>query len=55
VLPPEYGSFRADNVPMDSSRITLSAAGSEGSIDGLREGLTVLHEPRPPLERLMAP
>jgi hypothetical protein len=55
VLPPGFGSFRADNVQMDHSRITLSATGSEGSIDGLPQGTTVLHEPRPPLERLIAP
>jgi hypothetical protein len=40
---------------MDHSRITLSATGSEGSIEGLPQGMTVLNQPRPPLERLMAP
>jgi hypothetical protein len=40
---------------MDKSRITVHATGTEGSIDGLRQGLTLLHEPRPPLARLMAP
>jgi glycogen debranching enzyme len=55
VLPAGFGSFRADNVQMDSSRITVSATGSEGSIDGLPQGVTLLSEPRPPLERLMAP
>jgi hypothetical protein len=55
VLPAGFGSFRADNVQMDHSRITLSATGSEGSIDGLPQGMIVRNQPRPPLERLMAP
>jgi glycogen debranching enzyme len=55
VLPAGFGSFRADNVQMGSSRVTVSATGSEGSIDGLPQGVTLLSEPRPPLEHLMAP
>ncbi|TQJ58476.1 glycogen debranching enzyme [Arthrobacter sp. SLBN-83] len=49
ILPEVVGAFRAENVMLDSSRVTISAAGTKGSIDGLPPGLKLLTEPRPPL------
>ena len=49
ILPETVGSFRAENVLLDASRVTINAAGSTGTIDGLPPGLKLLAEPRPPL------
>jgi hypothetical protein len=43
------GDFQAENVLIDTSRITIRAHGTGGSIDGLPPGLKLLSEPRPPL------
>jgi glycogen debranching enzyme len=49
ILPEDMGDFEAANVLIDSSRITIRAHGTGGSIDGLPPGLKLLSEPRPPL------
>jgi glycogen debranching enzyme len=49
ILPEDMGDFQAANVRIDSSRITIRAHGTGGSIDGLPPGLKLLSEPRPPL------
>ena len=49
ILPEDMGDFQAANVLIDSSRITIRAHGTGGSIDGLPPGLKLLSEPRPPL------
>ena len=49
ILPEGMGNFQAENVLMNSSRITIRAHGTHGSIDGLPPGLKLLAEPRPPL------
>jgi glycogen debranching enzyme len=49
ILPEGMGDFQADNVLIDSSRITIRAHGTGGSVDGLPPGLKLLSEPRPPL------
>jgi hypothetical protein len=43
------GTFRAENVLLDTSRVTITATGSSGTIEGLPPGLKLLDEPRPPL------
>ncbi|MEV8146674.1 glycogen debranching N-terminal domain-containing protein [Arthrobacter sp. NPDC080073] len=50
ILPEEFGDFKAEDVKLAGSRITLSAKGSEGSIEGLPADLKLLKEPRPPLD-----
>jgi glycogen debranching enzyme len=47
----EFGEFRADNVLLGHSRITIQAGVDGGRIDGLPEGLELSLQPRPPLER----
>jgi hypothetical protein len=49
ILPEGLGAFRAENVLLDSARITINASGTTGSIEGLPPGLKLLAEPRPPL------
>jgi glycogen debranching enzyme len=49
ILPEGIGDFQAKNVLIGSSRITVRAHGTGGSIDGLPPGLKLLSEPRPPL------
>jgi glycogen debranching enzyme len=50
IMPEEFGAFRAENVRLGDARVTISAAGREGSIDGMPAGLKLLQEPRPPLD-----
>ena len=49
ILPEDMGDFQAANVLLDTSRITIRAHGTGGSVDGLPPGLKLLAEPRPPL------
>ncbi len=49
ILPDTVGTFRAENVLLDSSRVTITASGTSGSIEGLPPGLKLLAQPRPPL------
>lgn len=49
ILPDAYGSFRADNVLLGRSRITVQASGSSGTVTGLPAGLELRSDPRPPL------
>ncbi|MEJ1194291.1 amylo-alpha-1,6-glucosidase [Pseudarthrobacter sp. CCNWLW207] len=50
ILPEDIGDFRAENVLLGHSRVTISSHGREGSIEGLPPGLKLLKEPRPPLD-----
>ena len=50
ILPEEFGEFQAQNVMMGRSRITVNAAGRDGSVEGLPPGLKLIKEPRPPLD-----
>jgi glycogen debranching enzyme len=50
ILPEEMGEFRADNVLLGRSRVTIRAGHGMASIDGLPPQLTLKNEPRPPLE-----
>ncbi|AFR27589.1 glycogen debranching N-terminal domain-containing protein [Arthrobacter sp. Rue61a] len=49
ILPDAYGSFRAENVLLGRSRITVQASGSSGTVSGLPAGLELRSDPRPPL------
>lgn len=49
-LAEDKGDFKADNVRLGHSRISISARGTEGNIEGLPPGLKLLKEPRPPLD-----
>ncbi|BCW61689.1 glycogen debranching N-terminal domain-containing protein [Arthrobacter sp. StoSoilB22] len=49
ILPDAYGSFRADNVLLGRSRITVQASSSSGTVSGLPAGLELRSDPRPPL------
>ncbi|PNI08482.1 amylo-alpha-1,6-glucosidase [Arthrobacter sp. AFG7.2] len=49
ILPEGVGDFQAENVLLDTSRVTIRAHGTGGSIDGLPPGLKLLAQPRPPL------
>jgi hypothetical protein len=49
ILPEAVGAFRAENVLLDASRVTITASGTKGAIEGLPPGLKLLAEPRPPL------
>ncbi|MFF1254107.1 glycogen debranching N-terminal domain-containing protein [Pseudarthrobacter sp. NPDC058329] len=53
ILTEQIGGFSAENVLLDTSRVTIRAKGTEGSIEGLPPGLRLLAEPRPPLESLL--
>ncbi len=53
ILPEGLGGFSAENVLLDTSRVTIRARETEGSIEGLPPGLKLLSEPRPPLETLL--
>ncbi|MFJ5692357.1 glycogen debranching N-terminal domain-containing protein [Arthrobacter sp. NPDC093125] len=50
ILPDGIGDFRADNVLLGRSRITIRASGGGGTVEGLPPGLQLRHEPRPPLD-----
>ncbi|TLM87142.1 glycogen debranching N-terminal domain-containing protein [Pseudarthrobacter sp. NamE5] len=49
ILPEDMGDFQAENVLLDTSRITIKAHGKHGDIEGLPPGLKLVTEPRPPL------
>ncbi|ADX71807.1 glycogen debranching enzyme [Pseudarthrobacter phenanthrenivorans Sphe3] len=49
ILPEDVGDFQAENVLLDTSRITIRAHGTHGTIDGLPPGLKLVGDPRPPL------
>ncbi len=50
ILPEKFGGFRADNVKLGRSRITIRAEGDQGSIVGLPPELELKRSPRPPLD-----
>ncbi len=49
ILPDSFGTFKADNVLLGRSRITVQASGSSGTVTGLPAGLELRSDPRPPL------
>lgn len=49
ILPESFGGFTADNVLLGSSRLTVRASGSSGTVSGLPEGLHLRNDPRPQL------
>ncbi|MDQ0870550.1 glycogen debranching enzyme [Arthrobacter sp. V1I9] len=53
ILNEQMGEFSAENVLLDTSRVTIRAKGTDGSIEGLPPGLRLLAEPRPPLDSLL--
>ena len=53
ILSRDIGEFRAENVLLDTSRVTIAAHGTEGSIEGLPPGLKLVTEPRPSLDALL--
>ncbi|MCU1531472.1 MAG: putative glycogen debranching enzyme family protein [Arthrobacter sp.] len=53
ILPDEIGKFQADNVLLGRSRITIRAAGGQGSAEGLPPQMTLRNEPRPPLDEYL--
>jgi glycogen debranching enzyme len=49
ILPDVLGTFRAENVKLAASRVTITASGGHGNMEGLPPGITLLAQPRPPL------
>ena len=47
VLPASFGDLHIRNAPMGSGRITIDASGTEATVQGIPEGLTVHHGQRP--------
>jgi glycogen debranching enzyme len=54
LLPAGFGSFRADNVHLGGSRITVGATGTEAVVEGLPDGVALRRAPRAPLEEIVA-
>lgn len=54
ILPVQMGTFRADNVLLGRSRITIRAAADEGSLEGLPPQLKCKNAPRLPLDEYIA-
>ncbi|MDQ4137655.1 MAG: amylo-alpha-1,6-glucosidase [Actinomycetota bacterium] len=50
LLPVELGSFQADNVRLAASRITVEASGTQATVGGLPQRVTLSRRPREPLE-----
>jgi hypothetical protein len=48
------GDFRADNVLLGRSRITIRGRGREGSVEGLPPALKLRSDPRLPLYKDLA-
>ncbi|MFJ4266528.1 glycogen debranching N-terminal domain-containing protein [Paenarthrobacter nicotinovorans] len=53
VLPASFGDLHISNAPMGSARITIDASGTEASVTGIPEGLTVHHGQRPWMSELV--
>ena len=49
ILPDSFGEFRAENVLLGRSRITIQASAGNGTVTGLPAGLQRRSDPRPPL------
>lgn len=47
VLPRSFGDLHISNAPMGNARITIDASGTEATVQGIPEGLTVYHQQRP--------
>jgi glycogen debranching enzyme len=49
ILPDSFGEFKAENVLLGRSRITIQASAGNGTVSGLPAGLQLRSDPRPPL------
>ncbi|MBO1268065.1 amylo-alpha-1,6-glucosidase [Arthrobacter cavernae] len=52
-LPESYGELHISNAPMGTGRVTIDIAGSESTVQGLPEGLTLHHAQRPWITELV--
>jgi glycogen debranching enzyme len=52
-VPESFGSFRADNVLLGNSRVSLTASGQHFSVEGLPPGVTLRHGTRSSLAELL--
>lgn len=50
IMPDHLGQFRADNIHLGHSRVTIRASDGEAVVDGLPPGIQLIMEPRPQLE-----
>jgi glycogen debranching enzyme len=48
-LPPQLGRLRLTNVPLAGARVSLTVDDGKTEIDGLPDGVVVIHQPRDPL------
>jgi glycogen debranching enzyme len=55
ILPSQFGAFRADQVRLSTSRITIRAEGTTATIDGLPSGMVLRSDARPRLEETLTP
>ncbi|MGJ3190330.1 amylo-alpha-1,6-glucosidase [Paenarthrobacter sp. FR1] len=53
VLPRSFGDLHISNAPMGEARITIDASGTESTVHGIPEGLTVHHGQRPWMSELV--
>lgn len=53
VLPPSFGDLHIRNAPMGGGRITIDASGTEATVQGIPDGLTVHHGQRPWMSELV--
>jgi glycogen debranching enzyme len=53
VLPRSFGDLHISNAPMGDARITIDASGTESTVHGIPQGLTVYHGQRPWLSELV--
>ncbi|MFE4196793.1 glycogen debranching N-terminal domain-containing protein [Paenarthrobacter sp. NPDC056912] len=53
VLPASFGDLHISNAPMGNARITIDASGTESTVHGIPEGLTVYHGQRPWMSELV--
>lgn len=49
ILPDSFGEFKAENVLLGRSRVTIQASAGHGTVTGLPTGLELRSDPRPPL------
>ncbi|AOY72948.1 amylo-alpha-1,6-glucosidase [Arthrobacter sp. TES] len=53
VLPPDFGDVHISNAPMGDARITIDASGTDATVRGIPEGLTVYRGQRPWMSELV--
>ena len=49
ILPDSFGEFKAENVLLGRSRVTIQASAGNGTVTGLPADLELRSDPRPPL------